>query len=106
MKRIIDISEEEYQFLMCEKKYSHLNYYQYIIADSTPLNECEAEDCVLREEMLKEYCKQQCHSDTCKGIEQCLLVKPFIDLPSVYPKRETVTEFADRCRQCGRMNAR
>lgn len=48
MKRIIDISEDYYEIIKHEVE--HGNDYKpfVLLANSTPLNECEAEDCISR----------------------------------------------------------
>ena len=60
-------------------------------------NECKAEDCISRKNILESLNGAFPSTDWNKA----LFRKIILDSPSVYPKRETVTEFADRCRECG-----
>lgn len=64
------------------------------------------EDCISREQTLKafaEKCAGECacceyNGSGCDTAENCKLIK---SMPSVIPKGVTVTDFADRCRECG-----
>ena len=56
------------------------------------------DDAVSRE-AVKELIKSGISTDTYDDIE--LVCKWIDEIPSVTPKSETVTEFADRCRECG-----
>ena len=64
------------------------------------------EDCISREQTLKafaEKCGGECACCEYNGsgydtAENCKLIK---SMPSVTPKGVTVTDFADRCRECG-----
>ena len=54
MKRIIDIPEEDYNYMMecCPDLTDLMNIYEQI-KNSTPINECEAEDCISRQQTLR-----------------------------------------------------
>ena len=58
MKLIIDIPEEDYNYMMecCPDLTDLMNIYEQI-KNSTPLDECEAEDCISRKQALKAICQ-------------------------------------------------
>lgn len=101
MKRIIDISEEDYNFLI-----EHENEYNYErtriapILNSTPLKECEAEDCISRKEVLNWYCLTNCgrNVENCRNEDgECDDYKALKLMPPVYPKSDkpTLDDFID-----------
>ena len=59
-----------------------------------------SEDCVSREEVLKVMC-DKCPMYNC--VTGCPSYRHIEKMPSVTPKGVTVTDFADRCRECGRI---
>ena len=77
MKRIIDIPEEIYYELVHKEKTNNLDYVESAIFNSTPLNECEAEDCISRKWLLDNRIDVYTYPSS--------LVK---DAPSVYPKSD------------------
>ena len=66
------------------------------------LNQEPCEDAVSRQavqDYIAKYLSQYLYEDVRQAVED---IDVYIgDLPSVQPKPETVTEFADRCRECG-----
>lgn len=96
MKRIIDISEEDFKDL---KHFAETGVVgnalgRFVIKrvlDSTPLNECEAEDCISRTELLKDLDERRKNfkdvygslGGAASGIYKLVEIKP-----SVYPKSE------------------
>ena len=100
MKRIIDISEELYNSI---KMYSRGSEIENIIEDSTPLNECEAEDCISRKDAHKalqeladsykdEFMKKNnaVHEAAMGGrmFGATRASEIILELPSVHPKNE------------------
>ena len=97
MKRMIEISEEDYNFLIEHK--DEYNYERTRIApilNSIPLNECKAEDCISRNIILseiQEYLEEYSGLDSegnhdlkwCAMKEAEMLVE---SAPSVYPKSD------------------
>ena len=100
MKRIIDISEEKYNYF--KELYSKENWlelaYQFgqelqeLLLNSTPLNECEAEDCRSLKD-IKEMVERKAEAldgqmldagGVCIGLYFAIAN----DLPSVYPKND------------------
>ena len=95
MKRIIDIPEEDYNFLI-----EHKNEYNYErtriapILNSTPLTEVEAEDCISRKQAIKDFCLKTCDIPNCRfrdnGVvhASCDEVDVLKRVPSVHPKSD------------------
>ena len=86
MKRIIDISEEIYKD--CENP---INKLEEIILASTPLNECEAEDCISRNKAKQTACNITAEYDT-ETIHIDRLIDELDNLPSSYPKCDKTVE--------------
>lgn len=57
------------------------------------------EDCISRDAVVERLKKEDKILYTTTGL--CYLIRVIEELPSVTQKSETVTEFADRCRECG-----
>ena len=96
MKLIIDIPNRLYEALK-ERPATHsenLALYEYIV-DSTPLNECEAEDCISRQALLdKQY---RIDDSATLSTRDVVNVEDIEDAPSVYPKSEkSVAEYVDK----------
>ena len=101
MKRIIEISEEDYNHLC----FLHEDDIYKIVENSTPLNECETEECIPRKQTLEAIRTQDMFGYTEKGnlipmrehysdypyvpyvhledVEKCISL-----MPSVYPKSD------------------
>ena len=79
MKRIIDISEEDYNYMMecCPDLSDLMNIYEQL-KNSTPLNECD--DCISRKYLAESIKARYCTRDAKDFVA-------FIEkYPSVYPK--------------------
>lgn len=62
------------------------------------------EDCVSRQAVIEHICEdKECYKEECKGrtLKWCPDLQWAFDLPSVIP--QTVTEFADKCKECGKI---
>ena len=83
MKRMIEISEEDFNKIRKEG-FSVSNGMLVIsaIVNSTPLNECKAEDCISRKLAENVFTKAKMIGDTRSAKEI------FAELPSVYPKSD------------------
>ena len=92
MKLIIDISEEDFEWF---EKFHKVDYYHdrfnrayTAIANSTPLTECEAEDCISRKEvdrLASKYLQEPTDN-------HIAFYEHFLDLPSVYPKNDKLSD--------------
>ena len=89
MKLIIDIPEEDYNYMMecCPDLTDLMNIYEQI-KNSTPLDECEAEDCISRKQALKAICNICSIHQNGGKCSKCEQYNTLIDLPSVYPKSD------------------
>ena len=87
MKRIIDIPEIEYKIIRQYQDISPNKTHALApsIINSTPLNECEAEDCISRKEV-KKLIKSGISVDTYD--DQDDVCKMIDNMPSVYPKSD------------------
>lgn len=95
MKRIIDISEEDYNFLIEHKdEYNYEHTRIAPILNSTPLNECEAEDYISRADVNRIICEYRDDAvmGDLKDVERAYganaVGELIAELPSVYPKSD------------------
>ena len=82
MKRIIEISEEDFNHLC----FLHEDDIYKIVENSTPLNECETDDCIKRSNVFA-LCNIYLKDGTDNNIA---FFEHLLDLPSVAPKSNTV----------------
>ena len=99
MKRVINISEETYEYWK-EHKYEYV--LAEAIANSTLLTECEAEDCIDRKALIDTTICEGISCTECLFNEidgntdvGCLLHKRVNALPSVYPKSDNLCKGCD-----------
>ena len=95
MKRIIDISEEDYNYMMecCPDLSDLMNIYEQL-KNSTPLNECEAEDklvnCIDRDYTAK-YVEEFANNEYVSQEEAetiYLIADGIRHIPTIYPKSD------------------
>lgn len=97
MKRIIDISEEDYKRFISYKsnKYAptihQVDTLMLAVANSTPLTECEAEDCISREAT-----KQAIREKFSSLADRCEINEVLNSMPSVYPKSDKSVDY-EKC---------
>lgn len=85
-----EISNEAYKKIMC------------YCEEQEPCEDCISRRAVLDMTICEGISCDECSFNICEnGKSGCLLDERIRKLPSVTPKSETVTEFADRCRECG-----
>ena len=92
MKRIINILEEDYNWI---KEHSDWNYIRTIIANSTPLNEVESNDCISKKDVIRLINDGLQSGYIGADVDWGELLRDIDDLPTVYPKNDkpnTVSE--------------
>ena len=102
---ILDTRQRERQL---EMEYQH-GYDKGWEEGRKTLEQEPCEDCISRQaavELIKNYCENGCdivEDNWCPSCQREQFMELLKAMPSVIPKGVTVTDFADRCRECGRI---